>query len=199
MIGVKRLFLLSCNFCSFGKNTHVEVWLCLWRVCIWMMWPPIFKLEQAFVRDPHKVMTTLILDVLCLVWKEFTLQLPFFWELFQHFHRCGASIYVRLLYHSYWQLDALSSPQHWHTSTWLLTAFHMGFDIGLCGGRAWQSGHNAMPQYCRSSNAVFHIGAKRGEWAERQGVFPWWPFLVFWNIPMCAMHSSYSFFYDEFW
>lgn len=75
----------------------------------------------------------------------------------------------------------------------------MGFDIGLCGGRAWQSGHNAMPQYCRSSNAVFHIGAKRGEWPERQGVFPWWPSLVFWNIPMCAMHSNYSFFNDEFW
>jgi hypothetical protein len=87
------------------------------------------------VRDPHKVMTTLILDVLCSVWPEFTLQLPFFWELFQHFNRCGA-IYLRLLYHSYWQLDAWSSPQHWHTSAWLLIAFHMGFDIGLCGGRA---------------------------------------------------------------
>jgi hypothetical protein len=80
-------------------------------------------------------MTTLILDVLCSVWPEFTLQLPFFGELFQHFNRCGA-IYLRLLYHSYWQLDAWSSPQHWHTSAWLLIAFHMGFDIGLCGGRA---------------------------------------------------------------
>jgi len=129
-IGVKRLFLLSCNFCSFGKNTHVEVWLCLWRVCIWIMWPPIFKLEQAFVRDPHKVMTTLILDVLCLVWPEFTLQLPFSLELFQHFHRCGASIHIRLLYHSHWQLDAWSSPQHWHTS-------HMVYDCILYGFWHW--------------------------------------------------------------